>query len=65
MSELATPGLRPKAQGSVLTPAELQRYPVAASYWWMYLPGLVLVAVVLSYHQLADAVRERLGVVTV
>ncbi len=45
--------------------AELQRYPVAVSYWWMYLPGLVLVAVVLSYHQLADAVRERLGVVTV
>ncbi len=37
----------------------LQRYGVLASYWWMYIPGLILIPIFLSYHILEDAIRER------
>ncbi len=33
--------------------ASLQRYHVLASYWWMLLPGLVLIPVFLAYYTLA------------
>jgi peptide/nickel transport system permease protein len=39
--------------------ASLQRYHVVASYWWMFLPGLVMVPVFWLYHSLADALHRR------
>jgi peptide/nickel transport system permease protein len=39
--------------------AALRQYPVMASYWWMWLPGLALVPVFFAYHALADALRSR------
>ncbi len=39
--------------------ASLQHYDVLASYWWMGLPGLILIPVFLGYHILADALFER------
>ena len=42
--------------------ASLQHYYVLASYWWMCLPGLVLVPVFLAYNTLANALNERSNV---
>ena len=39
--------------------AGLQRYHVVASYWWMFLPGLVMVPVFWLYYSLADALHRR------
>ncbi len=39
--------------------AALQQYHVLVSYWWMYLPGLVLVLFFWGYSALADALQER------
>jgi peptide/nickel transport system permease protein len=39
--------------------ASLQRYHVVASYWWMFLPGIVMVPVFWLYHALADALHRR------
>jgi peptide/nickel transport system permease protein len=39
--------------------AALQRYHIVVSYGWMFAPALVLVAVVLSYHRLADVLQRR------
>lgn len=39
--------------------AALQQYHVLASYWWMFLPGLVLVPFFLGYSALAAALHER------
>jgi peptide/nickel transport system permease protein len=39
--------------------ASLQRYHVVASYWWMFLPGIVMVPVFWLYHSLADALHPR------
>jgi len=39
--------------------ASLQRYHVVASYWWMFLPGIVMVPVFWLYHSLADALHRR------
>jgi peptide/nickel transport system permease protein len=39
--------------------ASLQRYHVVASYWWMFLPGLVMVPVFWLYHALADVLHRR------
>lgn len=39
--------------------ASLQRYHVLASYWWMWSPGLALVAVFLAYFALAEAIQRR------
>lgn len=38
--------------------AALQQYHVLVSYWWMFLPGLVLVLFFLGYSALADALGE-------
>jgi len=43
--------------GSLFSP--LQQYHVLASYWWMFLPALILVPVFLAYHVTADAMQER------
>jgi peptide/nickel transport system permease protein len=45
--------------------ASLQQYHVLASYWWMYLPALVLVPLFLGYQVLGDALQERTRVVIV
>jgi peptide/nickel transport system permease protein len=39
--------------------AALQRYHIAVSFGWMYAPALVLIAVVLGYHRLADVLQRR------
>jgi peptide/nickel transport system permease protein len=44
--------------GSML--AELERYEVLVSYRWMFWPAVLLTGVVLSYHTLAEFLRERL-----
>lgn len=44
--------------GSLLS--YLQQYYVLASYWWMFLPALLLIPVFLAYYLLADALQERL-----
>jgi peptide/nickel transport system permease protein len=41
--------------------AELQRYHVLASYWWMWIPGLALVTVFLAYYALSEALHSRTG----
>ena len=48
--------------GSLLS--SLQQYSVLASYWWMFLPALLLVPVFLAYYLAADALQERLGSVS-
>jgi peptide/nickel transport system permease protein len=45
--------------GSLL--AELQKYSVLTSYWWMYLPATALVAVFLAYHWASTALQEQLA----
>jgi len=40
--------------------AALQHYYVLASYWWMCLPGLILMPVFIAYYILANALHERL-----
>jgi peptide/nickel transport system permease protein len=42
--------------------ASLQRYHVVASYWWMFLPGIVMIPVFWLYHALADALHKRVTV---
>jgi peptide/nickel transport system permease protein len=37
----------------------LQQYHVLVSYWWMWIPGVVLVPVFMAYHALADGLRAR------
>jgi len=43
--------------GSLLS--SLQQYYVISSYWWMFLPALLLIPVFLLYHLAADALQER------
>lgn len=45
--------------GSLLS--SLQQYYVLTSYWWMFLPAILLVPVFLLYHLSADALQERIG----
>jgi peptide/nickel transport system permease protein len=40
--------------------AQAQQYHVLVSYWWMLVPGVALVPVILAYHMLADALQEKL-----
>ncbi len=40
--------------------AALQQYYVLSSYWWMFLPALILVPLFLAYYAVADAFQERL-----
>jgi peptide/nickel transport system permease protein len=39
--------------------SNLQQYSVLASYWWMYLPALIMVPFFLGYLGLASALQER------
>lgn len=41
--------------------ASLQQYHVLTSYWWMSVPALALVPVMLGYHALTSLVHARLG----
>jgi peptide/nickel transport system permease protein len=43
--------------------ASLQRYHVVASYWWMFLPAVVMIPVFLSYYAVADALHPRASTV--
>ncbi|MFZ1206082.1 MAG: ABC transporter permease [Candidatus Acidiferrales bacterium] len=40
--------------------ASLQQYYVLSSYWWMFLPALLLIPLFLAYYMTADALQERL-----
>jgi peptide/nickel transport system permease protein len=40
----------------------LQHYYILASYWWMWLPGFIMIPVFLAYYVLADALQEKLHV---
>lgn len=40
--------------------AASQQYHVLSSYWWMLVPALVPVPVILAYHRLADALQGTL-----
>jgi peptide/nickel transport system permease protein len=44
--------------GSLL--ASLQQYYVLATYWWMFLPALLLIPLFLAFYTAADAIQERL-----
>lgn len=39
--------------------AELQKYSVLTSYWWMYLPAIALVVLFLAYHWASSALQEK------
>jgi peptide/nickel transport system permease protein len=43
--------------GSLLS--ALQEYYVLASYWWMFLPAMILVPIFWGYSQVANALQER------
>ena len=43
--------------------AALHQYYVLTSYWWMFLPTLVLIPLFLAYYAAADALQERLKAV--
>jgi ABC-type dipeptide/oligopeptide/nickel transport system permease subunit len=45
--------------GSLL--ASLQQYSVLVSYWWMYVPALVIVPFFLGYLGLAGALQQKTG----
>jgi len=46
--------------GNIL--ASLQQYHILVSYWWMFIPGVALIPVFLSYFLLANALQKRLKV---
>jgi peptide/nickel transport system permease protein len=39
--------------------SNLQQYSILASYWWMYLPALIMVPFFLSYLGLASSLQQR------
>jgi len=41
--------------------AALQEYYVLSSFWWMFLPAILLIPVFLLYYAAADALQERLS----
>jgi peptide/nickel transport system permease protein len=43
--------------GSLLS--VLQQYYVLSSYWWMFLPAVLLIPVFLAYSRVADALQEH------
>ncbi len=47
--------------GSLLS--SLQQYYVLSSYWWMFIPAVLLIPVFLAYYIAADALQERLKTV--
>jgi peptide/nickel transport system permease protein len=42
--------------------AELQKYNVLVNYWWMYAPGVALIALFLIYHWASSTIQQRVGV---
>jgi peptide/nickel transport system permease protein len=42
--------------------AELQRYNVLVNYWWMYAPGVALVALFLVYHWASSTIQQEVEV---
>jgi peptide/nickel transport system permease protein len=44
--------------------SELQKYNVLTNYWWMYAPGIALVAVFLLYHWVSSAIQQEVDVVS-
>ena len=46
--------------GSLLS--SLQQYYVLSSYWWMFLPAILLIPVFLLFYMAADALQEQAGV---
>lgn len=44
--------------GSLLS--ALQQYYVISTYWWMFLPAVLLIPLFLAYYAAADAIQERL-----
>jgi peptide/nickel transport system permease protein len=44
--------------------AELQKYSVLTSYWWMYLPAIALVALFLAYQWTSTRLQEKVAVVS-
>ena len=40
--------------------SSLQQYYILSSYWWMFLPALLLIPLFLAYYTTADALQERL-----
>ena len=45
--------------------AYLQQYSVLSSYWWMFMPALLLVPLFLAYYAVADALQEQFQLVAV
>lgn len=48
--------------GSLLS--SLQQYYVLSTYWWMFLPALLLIPLFLAFYAAADALQERWKTVT-
>jgi peptide/nickel transport system permease protein len=48
--------------GSLLS--SLQHYDVLSSYWWMFLPAVLLIPLFFAYQAAADALQERFESVT-
>jgi len=48
--------------GNLLT--ELQKYNVLVSYWWMYLPAVMLVVLFLAYYWASETLEERFATVS-
>jgi peptide/nickel transport system permease protein len=44
---------------------ELQQYHVISSYWWMFLPGIMLIPIFLSYFVMANALQRRLNFIAI
>jgi peptide/nickel transport system permease protein len=44
--------------------AELQKYSVLSSYWWMYLPATALVALFLAYYWASVALQEKVAAIS-
>ncbi len=45
--------------------AEVQVPNITSSHWWMLLPGVALIPLLLGYHSLTDALHEWAGIVQV
>jgi peptide/nickel transport system permease protein len=45
--------------------AEIQTHNITSSHWWMLLPGLALVLLLVGYYSLVDALHERAELVQV
>jgi peptide/nickel transport system permease protein len=39
--------------------AQLQQYHVLVSYWWMFLPGVALIPIFVSYGKVSSVLQER------